>query len=374
VQGERIGPGTKPAVTAALERLLGLRIDLADFERFAARDARLWPLARRFRGMKPPRFPTVFECLVNAIACQQVSLTVGILLLGRLAGAFGLEAKRGDPKARAFPRTEDLAGRKPEELRPVGFSRQKARALIDLDGAIAEGRLDLEGMATESDEVVLLSSAARSARRDRRDRRGGLTSILKPSRGDRVFCLCRIWKRFRSSCDTDRRRGEPLQSCGNVARRFRSAHVVSATPDAVAHWIEPTGLLTIPPGIESVRRIPWECPGDRGARADGPRGHKQTRAPSVSRVEPVLYFRSIHDQPDFPDRRRDLHPARFFGGEWRARPVRYIRGHRDCLRRACDYGLGRVLRFDNQCVPGNGASEQRGSGFDGHLQCAQHRR
>ncbi len=153
--GERTGPGTRPAVTAALERLLGLRIDLTEFERFASRDARLGPLARRFRGMKPPRFPTVFECLVNGIACQQVSLTLGIRLLGRLAETYGPDVGGGEVPARAFPRPEDLAGRKPEELRPLGFSRQKARALIDLAGAIAEGHLDLEAMATESDEIVV---------------------------------------------------------------------------------------------------------------------------------------------------------------------------------------------------------------------------
>src|SRR6185312_3158643 len=108
---------------------------------------RLGPLAQRFRGMKPPRFPTVFECLVNAIACQQVTLTLGIRLLNRLAEAFGLAVGDGDPQAHAFPRPEDLAGHGPEELRPLGFSRQKARALIDLASAIVEGRLDLAAMA-----------------------------------------------------------------------------------------------------------------------------------------------------------------------------------------------------------------------------------
>ncbi len=155
VAGERTGPGTRPAVTAALERLLGLRIDLTEFERFAACDARLGPLARRFRGMKPPRFPTVFECLVNAIACQQVTLTLGIRLLARLAETYGPDMGGGEVPARAFPRPDDLARRKPEELRPLGFSRQKARAMIDLACAIAERRLDPEAMATESDEIVV---------------------------------------------------------------------------------------------------------------------------------------------------------------------------------------------------------------------------
>ena len=39
--------------------------------------------------VKPPRFPTLFECLVNAIACQQVTLTLGMRLLNQLAEACG---------------------------------------------------------------------------------------------------------------------------------------------------------------------------------------------------------------------------------------------------------------------------------------------
>jgi len=65
--------------------MLGLRIELDEFYRLASGDKRLGPLVEQFRGLKPPRFPDVFEGLVNAIACQQLSLTVGIELLNRLA-------------------------------------------------------------------------------------------------------------------------------------------------------------------------------------------------------------------------------------------------------------------------------------------------
>jgi DNA-3-methyladenine glycosylase II len=155
VVGEGAGPHARAAVTAALERLLGLRADLSEFERFAARDERLGPLARRFLGMKPPRFPTVFECVVNAIACQQVTLTLGVRLLGRLAEASGLAMGGEDSPVHAFPQPEHLASLKPEEFRALGFSRQKARALIELSSAVAAGRLDLETLASESDEASL---------------------------------------------------------------------------------------------------------------------------------------------------------------------------------------------------------------------------
>jgi hypothetical protein len=68
----------RSAVTAALDRLLGLHVDLKPFYQLAAEHSPLHELASRFRGLKPPRFPTVWEGLVNGIACQQFSLTVGI--------------------------------------------------------------------------------------------------------------------------------------------------------------------------------------------------------------------------------------------------------------------------------------------------------
>jgi DNA-3-methyladenine glycosylase II len=110
VAGEPLRSPVRAAVTAALERLLGLRIDLAGFYRFAARQRHLGPLARRFRGMKPPRFATVFEGLVNAIACQQVTLTLGIRLLNRLAAKYGATAGRFDPEElAALPDDEAVA-------------------------------------------------------------------------------------------------------------------------------------------------------------------------------------------------------------------------------------------------------------------------
>ena len=73
----------------ALDRLLGLTVDLSPFAAMAAPDPVLGPLAERMRGLKPPRFPTVFEALVNGVACQQLSLAVGIHLLNRLTADAG---------------------------------------------------------------------------------------------------------------------------------------------------------------------------------------------------------------------------------------------------------------------------------------------
>jgi DNA-3-methyladenine glycosylase II len=155
VVGQPVRAVVRAAVTAALGRLLGLSTDLAGFYRLAAHDRRLGPLTRRFRGMKPPRFVTVFEAVVNAMACQQVTLTLGVRLLNRLAVAIGTTFGEGDEAVHAFPRPADLAGLSPAELRPLGFSRQKGRAMIELARSIVEGRLDLEGLADFPDDEAV---------------------------------------------------------------------------------------------------------------------------------------------------------------------------------------------------------------------------
>jgi len=151
------GRGTpqKARIAAAVERLLGTCVDLRPFYRFAAGEPRLHELAAQFRGLKPPRFPTVFEAVVNGIACQQLSLAVGITLLNRLSAACGLSFPDADGVQYAFPRPADLAALSMEDLLPLGFSRNKSRAIIETASEVAEGRLDLESFANLENEEAL---------------------------------------------------------------------------------------------------------------------------------------------------------------------------------------------------------------------------
>ncbi len=147
------GKETRVETTCALERLLGLHIDLGAFSRFARQESQLSALEHRFRGLKPPRFPTLFEGLANAVACQQLTLDVGIQLLNRLAEAYGRPTPVGKvPPAFAFPRPEEISDAKPEALRALGFSRAKAAALIGLAERTASGQLSLEMLANEDNE------------------------------------------------------------------------------------------------------------------------------------------------------------------------------------------------------------------------------
>ncbi len=136
------------AVRAQLELMLGLRIELANFYTISRHERRLGVLAERFRGVKPPRFPSVFEALLNGVACQQLSLHVGLVLLNRLAARFGARAG-GQP---AFPTPARLAEASADAIKALGFSGAKARAIVGLARAIEEGRFLPDRLDELSDE------------------------------------------------------------------------------------------------------------------------------------------------------------------------------------------------------------------------------
>ncbi|HVO65545.1 MAG TPA: hypothetical protein VMT12_03590 [Syntrophales bacterium] len=143
-----------------VRKMLGLDLNLRPFYSLGENDEVIGELVHRFYGVKPPRFPSIFEALVNAVACQQVSLAVGIILLGRLASKFGRVFKEDRSPLYAFPRPEDLTNASEEEIRQLGFSRQKARAIKELASGITSGKTNLvklEDMA-DKDAVEYLST------------------------------------------------------------------------------------------------------------------------------------------------------------------------------------------------------------------------
>ena len=147
----RSGDDVATETRSMLDRTLGLGADLKPFYRLAEGDPRLQTLARSFLGMRPPLFPSVFEAVVNAIACQQLSLVVGIHLLNRLAERYGpTPSNRG--ALPGFPTPDGLAGADPQVLRELGFSRAKARAVILLAQQTASGAVDLEALRHETDD------------------------------------------------------------------------------------------------------------------------------------------------------------------------------------------------------------------------------
>lgn len=146
--------GSHRLVHQVLNRVLGLDIDLAPFYGIATQDPRLNDLAIRFRGMRPPRFPTIFEALVNGVACQQLSLEAGLTLLNRLVACHGQAPQLLLGAGKAFPRPHELAHFTLESLRQLGFSRHKGAAIIEIASAVERQDIRLDQLNSLDDTAL----------------------------------------------------------------------------------------------------------------------------------------------------------------------------------------------------------------------------
>jgi DNA-3-methyladenine glycosylase II len=156
LSGTPLGPAVEAAARSTLARLLGLHHDLSGFYERAAHDRALDELAQQYRGVKPPRFPTIFECLVNAVACQQLSLAAGLTLLSRLAATAG--ATTGE--LHAFPAPLDVLRLSRSTLQTIGFSERKAKTILELADAAAAGELEV-GVIDQLDDAAAIEALAR---------------------------------------------------------------------------------------------------------------------------------------------------------------------------------------------------------------------
>jgi DNA-3-methyladenine glycosylase II len=153
------GPRSEHAQVLVLaRRILGVDRELTHFDRAAARMPWLRPLALRMRGVKPPRYPSLWEAFVNAIAFQQVSLHAASAIVRRLITTLGQPVESEDTLSYVFPSAEQVLGADDELLRATGLSTGKLATLRRVGEALASGAMS-EAMLEEhpsADAAALL--------------------------------------------------------------------------------------------------------------------------------------------------------------------------------------------------------------------------
>lgn len=144
------GPAVSVAVARQLEstlrRMLGLEVDPAVLSTLGSIDQRLAPTVRALRGLRPPRFPDLFEAFANVIPFQQVSLDAGVAAVRRLVERFSSPRDLDGRRFYPFPRAERVASARVETVRATGLSGAKAQALHGIARRIADGELREEEM------------------------------------------------------------------------------------------------------------------------------------------------------------------------------------------------------------------------------------
>ena len=144
-----------PANAWMLHRMLGLDIDPAPFQRLALAVPTIRPTAEALRGIRPPRFATLFEAFANVVPFQQVSLDAGVAIVGRLVEHFGEPLAHEGRRFHAFPTAGTIANAPPEDLRACGLSARKADTLRMIGNAIGAGELDEARIARMSTHDAL---------------------------------------------------------------------------------------------------------------------------------------------------------------------------------------------------------------------------
>lgn len=130
-----------------LERMLGFRIDLRPFyERASAGPRSLLRLVETFRGVKPPRTASLWESFVNTIPFQQLSLKSAMTVLGRLIELSSKAVDFKGARLHPLPPPGRFLKLSLEEVRSVGLSTTKARALLEAAKAIHAGGVEEEAL------------------------------------------------------------------------------------------------------------------------------------------------------------------------------------------------------------------------------------
>ena len=150
-QGVGFGAERKGVILPMLSRMLGLNLALDEWTRRVGDDARLRRLAGDAAGLKPVRFPTIFEALANAIIFRETSLSDGMAAMNRLCERLG--PRHGE--AFGFPSPSDLASCSANDLRALGWNAGKGEALLRLSRQIVEGTLDVDAMDAMEDAALL---------------------------------------------------------------------------------------------------------------------------------------------------------------------------------------------------------------------------
>jgi 3-methyladenine DNA glycosylase/8-oxoguanine DNA glycosylase len=117
-------------------------------------DPVLAALHERHPGLRPVLQPDLFTALIRSISAQQVNLAWAATTRRRLAALFGdPHGVGGDEVYRLDPRR--IAGAPPEDIRALQFSTSKARSIIAVAQAFADGTVDPDRVAGQADDEVI---------------------------------------------------------------------------------------------------------------------------------------------------------------------------------------------------------------------------
>lgn len=141
----------------AIERMLGTSARLDEWYRRVRPFPWLAFLARELRGLRPPRYPSLWEALAHSIVFQQISIHAAASIMRRLIEATAEPVVHGGATYYPFLIPQQLLARSDADLRAAGLSANKIAHLRSAAEAVVSG-------AIRADELEALPSALAAER------------------------------------------------------------------------------------------------------------------------------------------------------------------------------------------------------------------
>lgn len=137
------GTGSRPERWYPIvSRMLGTCIDLSEWYVRSRRIAWLRPISVALRGLKPPRYPTLWEACAHAILFQQISIHAAAAIMRRAVESLGEPFAAGEIRCIAFPNARQWLEAGDAQLRAAGLSRNKLAHIRSVAQAVVEGTID----------------------------------------------------------------------------------------------------------------------------------------------------------------------------------------------------------------------------------------
>jgi len=133
--------GTRAGLGQTAQTILGLSVNPEPLQRLTAVERGLGPTVRALRGMRPPRFPNLFEAFARVVPFQQLSLDAGVAAVTRLVESFSESIEHDGRRYHAFPTARAIAEARPDALKESGLSLRKVETIRRVASAIESGQL-----------------------------------------------------------------------------------------------------------------------------------------------------------------------------------------------------------------------------------------
>ncbi len=128
--------------SAIVRRMLGVDVDLTDWLARSAKIPWLARIASDCRGVKPPRYATLWEAATHAIVFQQISIHAASAIMGRVVAALGEGLDVAGTTLHAFPTPAAMLAADDAVLMAAGLSTNKRVHLRAVADAILGGELE----------------------------------------------------------------------------------------------------------------------------------------------------------------------------------------------------------------------------------------